>query len=339
MARATHVKLTAALSMLLVLWTLAAAQERGSAAKEQPVLIRLQARPRVADSVIAIGHVAVVEGGRPELCQRVAALDVGELSDSGELSLTQEGIAYRVQLAGIEARQFRVVGAARAIVSRAPQELSEASLFDAAKRALLRKVPVPADEVSIKLAQPVTVPGLLISARDRVRLEAELPAAGRPLGKVVMEVTVYLNDKQREVVPVYLDVLLYQELVFAKRRIDAGEMLTPELLHFDRRAVDGGNNYLVKSQALNGLKAKRTLMPGQALSNNDVEVPAQRSPIVVKARDMVKLVANVGPLRVTTLGEAIEDGQAGQLIRVRNVDSKNIRMGRVSDRGIVEVEY
>jgi hypothetical protein len=67
-------------------------------------------------------------------------------------------------------------------------------------------------------------------------------------------------------------------------------------------------------------------------------VPKEQ-PTLVKARDMVRLLARVGSFRVTALGEAQQDGRAGQLIRVRNVDSNRIISGRVVDQRVVEVDY
>lgn len=341
MARRTALQLAAALTLLVAPVALnGSAQGPADAAAENPVAVRLHSRARVTEALVLLGDVARVEGGPKELRQQIAALDVAELTGRDELTLTAEGIALRVQLAGVEPRQFRVVGATRALVTRAPQELSESALFEAARRAVLGKVPTPAEDVVVRLAQPVAVPGLLFSARDRVRLDAELPAAQRPLGKVVLAVGVHLNDKPCEVVPVALEVLVNQELVVVKRRVEAGETLTPDLLHADRRPVDGSQNYLTPEQARGGLKARRTLLPGQAVTAADVEAPAaEPTALLIKARDPVKLVARVGPLRVTTLGEAIQDGRAGQMIRVRNVDSKSVVSGRVTDRGVVEVDY
>jgi flagella basal body P-ring formation protein FlgA len=54
---------------------------------------------------------------------------------------------------------------------------------------------------------------------------------------------------------------------------------------------------------------------------------------------MVRLVANIGAVRVTARAEALQDGRAGQAIRVRNVDSNRIVSGRVIDRNLVEIEY
>jgi hypothetical protein len=62
-------------------------------------------------------------------------------------------------------------------------------------------------------------------------------------------------------------------------------------------------------------------------------------PILVKCRDVVHLVTYVGELEVVATGEAMEEGRAGQVIRLRNVDSGRMVRGRVVDRGTVEVDF
>ena len=66
---------------------------------------------------------------------------------------------------------------------------------------------------------------------------------------------------------------------------------------------------------------------------------ARDAPVLVKCRDVVRLVTRVGDLDVIATGEAMEDGRAGQDIRLRNVDSGRVVRGRVADRSTVEVDF
>jgi hypothetical protein len=68
-------------------------------------------------------------------------------------------------------------------------------------------------------------------------------------------------------------------------------------------------------------------------------VGGKDGPVLVKCRDVVRLVTRVGDLDVVATGEAMEDGRAGQDIRLRNVDSGRMVRGRVADRSTVEVDF
>jgi flagella basal body P-ring formation protein FlgA len=61
-------------------------------------------------------------------------------------------------------------------------------------------------------------------------------------------------------------------------------------------------------------------------------------PALVHRGEAVKLVVRLGPVSVTATGEALQDGRAGQSVRVRNVDSKQVVLGRVTERSVVEVD-
>jgi hypothetical protein len=60
--------------------------------------------------------------------------------------------------------------------------------------------------------------------------------------------------------------------------------------------------------------------------------------ILIKNRDLVKIVARIGTARIEAGGEAMEDGRLGAAIRVRNTESNRVVSGRVEARGIVVVD-
>ena len=124
-----------------------------------------------------------------------------------------------------------------------------------------------------------------------------------------------------------------------RTRIEFGELITDDKLRFDQRAVERVDQYLSSADTIRGKRARVTLMPGQVVTSNDVEAVPVENPVLIRPHDVVRLVASLGPLRVTAVGEALQDGRAGQFIRVRNVDSNHTVLGRVVDRTSVEVSY
>lgn len=73
--------------------------------------------------------------------------------------------------------------------------------------------------------------------------------------------------------------------------------------------------------------------------SKDTAAAAPAEIIQVKNRDAVRLLARIGTVRVSTRGEALQDGQVGQVIRVRNIHSNRIVNGRLLENNIVEVDY
>jgi flagella basal body P-ring formation protein FlgA len=193
--------------------------------------------------------------------------------------------------------------------------------------------------VVVSLAQPPTLPQLAPGARDDVRLEAEPREPLGVPGRARVEVALVVNGERVGVVPVLLEVKLCQAAAVARRRIEGGETLGDDNVRFERRALDAPGTCLTPKDVAAGRKAKRAIAAGQLIPPAAAEPVAADNPVLVKQRDLVRLVARVGSLRVTALAEAQQDGRAGDLVRVRNVDSKKEVVGRVIGRGLVEVEF
>lgn len=211
------------------------------------------------------------------------------------------------------------------------------------QRILTRKLnkPCPPTDVAIQLARPLQLPKLSIPPQHTLCLEGMLEDRAvrtTALGRLRLNVAVYLNNMRQAVIPVELDVQRYEQLAVAGRRIEKDEVLTTALLHAERRLIRGDEGYLTWQEAVSGKKALRILSPGQVLRQTDVE-PAEGNPVLVKQRDVVKLTARIGTVVVTATGEALQEGRVGQWIRVRNLSSNTVVQGRVVDRAFVEVEY
>ena len=85
--------------------------------------------------------------------------------------------------------------------------------------------------------------------------------------------------------------------------------------------------------------ARSAVQERSAIRPAGYSAPLAGRDILVKARDNVKLIANVGTARLEALGEALQDGRVGEVIRVRNVESSRVIHGRVQPSGMVLVEY
>ncbi|MER0240349.1 flagellar basal body P-ring formation chaperone FlgA [Fulvimarina sp. MAC8] len=91
--------------------------------------------------------------------------------------------------------------------------------------------------------------------------------------------------------------------------------------------------FVTEAEDLHGHVARRTLLPGKAIRRADLTTPD-----AVKAGTNVTLVYEEEGLVITGLGMALESGQEGQTIRVRNSDSGITISGRIAPNGTIAVE-
>jgi flagellar basal body P-ring formation protein FlgA len=88
----------------------------------------------------------------------------------------------------------------------------------------------------------------------------------------------------------------------------------------------------LEASAIVGFEAKRTIPAGQPLYGQDVQ-----RPLMVRRNQMVTLVLSRSGLAIATSGKALNDGSKGAIVRVQNVNSKQIIEGEVASDGVVRV--
>ncbi|HEV7246046.1 MAG TPA: flagellar basal body P-ring formation chaperone FlgA [Shinella sp.] len=150
-----------------------------------------------------------------------------------------------------------------------------------------------------------------------VRWRAALVAPAALLGLLVTDAA--LADTRTAVVP--------KRIIYPGEEIQAGQL----------EVVEVTNPNIVKGFAQNvdevsGLVTKRTLLPGRVIL-----VSALREPFLVSRGTTVQMVFDNGSLVIRASGTPLQDGAAGELIRIRNKDSGVTVSGTVMADGTVHV--
>jgi flagella basal body P-ring formation protein FlgA len=304
------------------------------------VLIRLKPRVEVQHRLIRIGDVADLSGGLAPLRDQIARIDLAEVGEPKGIQVSRKQVTFRLQLAGIPTNLFRVEGAERIQIGARFRQITAEEVESQARKALLAQLPWPAEEVQIDLVQPVLAPLPTLATDEELIVKAELHPGQRPPGRVQMNVRLFVQGVVRLALPIYYNVRPCVQVAVCQRRIEKGEELTSASVYIERRPVDPQSRLILTPTAITGKKTRHALMPGQVILTSDVETlnNSISDPVLVRSQETVRLQIQVGGLRVTAAGTALQEGRRHQLIRVQNIDSKKILMGRVIDRSLVEVD-
>lgn len=92
------------------------------------------------------------------------------------------------------------------------------------------------------------------------------------------------------------------------------------------------SDMIMDQKDLVGTTPRRVLAPQQVVKLSDVELPT-----LVERGSRVTMILNSGTMKLTAAGKALEDGAAGDVIRVVNLSSKRTIDGFVAPNGTVEV--
>lgn len=120
----------------------------------------------------------------------------------------------------------------------------------------------------------------------------------------------------------------------ANRVIYPGDILSREMLGEieNSAAPQGYGSFAEGMQLLAGKRAKRTLLPGKPISAADVE-----NPRAVVSGSQVRMVFRESRMSILTSGLALQNGAAGDTVRVRNSDSGLTVSGIVLPDGSVAI--
>lgn len=100
----------------------------------------------------------------------------------------------------------------------------------------------------------------------------------------------------------------------ASRTLPVGTIISAA----DLRPLEAGATGPVEASGLVGLQTRITIYEGRPVKANLL-----RQPILVNRNQIVRIVYQRGALRIVTEGRSLDQGSAGDLIRVMNLDSRN----------------
>lgn len=132
-------------------------------------------------------------------------------------------------------------------------------------------------------------------------------------------------------VTVHSQANVFLPVVHAQSIIERGQTIGRDDLKLERINIGKARSgFFHRLDDVAGLAAKRRIRANQTLT------PALLTqPLAVRRGEPVKIIASHGSIEASTAGEALGDGQAGDLIRVRNLSSEKIIDARVLEPGVV----
>jgi flagella basal body P-ring formation protein FlgA len=120
-------------------------------------------------------------------------------------------------------------------------------------------------------------------------------------------------------------------LLVARHTLERDQSLGADDVHTRRQSVSKHRQGIYGRAAdIEGLSAKRRIRAGQVLSP-----PLLGAPLLVRRGQMVTIVATHDGIEAATQGEALSNGSAGDLIRVRNQSSEKVIETQVTGEGVV----
>jgi flagella basal body P-ring formation protein FlgA len=150
--------------------------------------------------------------------------------------------------------------------------------------------------------------------------------------QVKVEITVFCGGKKVGIREVPFRLKYNCRQAVTKVDIAAGEVISPENVRIEVKQLDSPEP--TGWQLPYGLIAKRPLSVGTIL--HSYTVGPRTSPTVVKRNQSVIIRIEKPGFLITAVGKTLQDGKAGECIKVRNVDSQRIIIAKINEDGSLE---
>ena len=301
----------------------------GAAAAAEPALqVHLPRAVQVEGEALTLGAVSVVRSGNAALAGSASAVPLGRAPlPKEEIVLDRPTILGRLGASGIAASDVLVSGADKVVVRRKEATWPAADLVKEAEACLAKNRPSPEGSAwrVIRPPQPVVGP----SGRE-MRLEARLVPQD-VAGEAKVEVAVMVDGRREAVQTVLFRLSYVQREAVAARDIPAGAVMTGENVTI--RTVPSDSPPPVDWAPPLGQVAAQTIRQGAVIRSP--RRPPGAAVAVRRSETVIMRIQGAGFL-LTGLGQALEDGRPGSLIKVRNTDSSRVVMAKVAADGTVE---
>ncbi|OHB57859.1 MAG: flagella basal body P-ring formation protein FlgA [Planctomycetes bacterium RBG_13_44_8b] len=291
--------------------------------------IYLPRKVLVEDDSLKLGRVGIILGQEP-LVAKANEIMLGHFSTLGQkIVLDRSAILSRLACNGIDPQHVLFTGAEETTVQK-KHSIIKSSEFVKIADSFLKKstsaglfcqtIPIrtPKDLLLPPTDKDVTLSPCIVqsSAANQAKVRISVLSDSNEIG--VGEVTFRLKYNCRTAVTLV--------------EVPAGEVINPENIKIIQNVSDypepasWGPPY--------GFIAKRTLPENTVIQPNMIE-PVKPT-INIKRNETVVIRIELPGLIVTALGKAIQQGNTGEYIKVRNIDSQRIIMAKVNEDGTVK---
>lgn len=296
--------------------------------RDDLVRIHLPREITVQSPLLTLEQVAVVTGAGP-LVTTAGSVRLGRFAVPGQkIVLDRATILSRLASQGILAEKVVLTGADAVTVRRRQQIISGDEFVAFAQLFLRQNPPGSSPCEGTAAAKPKDL--ALADEPQNMQLMPRFVENGAR-GFVTVQVSVVVEGKEIGSRAVPLRLRYRSHKVVTLQEIPEGTALTPENAKIEETVSDRPETGWKSPY---GLVALRKLPVGTEIREDMIDT-AQPSLVIRRNETVVIRVQRPGFL-VTAVGLAMQEGRAGQFVKVRNTDSHRVIVCKVNADGTVE---
>jgi flagella basal body P-ring formation protein FlgA len=282
---------------------------------------------------ITIGDLAEVQGADPSIVEKVKRIVIGQAPPAGEDRFLPGGYIYtRLKQYGFDPQTLEIQVPEKIQVTRVSQRIEARAIEAAVRKALKAQMAWDPEKTTIReirgLESVILPPG-------PVHYEVSFPNSTDFLGPTSFSITfrVHGNVEKQMYGTAYIEVLL--EVVTLTRPIAKDELIEAGDIRLKRvNLAQIPRGVITNAEEVIGRRAKRPLQMNAMIRTYEIETLS-----LMQRGDQVIILVESPLLKITAMGEALERGNRGETIRVRNLSSQKELRAVVVDGKTVRVTF
>ncbi len=297
--------------------------------------ISLKDKVILEDDEIAIKDISTVSGDDTDLVNQVEGIVIGNTPGANSTRrITLDFIKMRLKSASVDVSEVTFTNAKSSLVSVESTKIKGLEIAQKAKEYLLDFLPMDERETTVELGR-IPADQWVPKRRDKIDFFITLIDTSKDRGKIELVVSASSDNKRFFKVPVYFNVRVFEFVAITKRKLRRKQLITRENLFIARRDTTRMRGMAFSS--IEDLKGMTTIAPVQAhtiLTDHMVEIPP-----TIRQGSLVKLIIKKSGFKIVTKGLAQQTGYKGEVIKVKNVNSKKMLYGTIVNSDSVNVVY
>lgn len=288
---------------------------------------------RVEQESVRLSDISFLTGGSEMQLKRLGAIVVARSPQPGQTRFV--GVDYiriRLKQAGVDTDAMTFKGPEDVRITRRAAALPVQRIQRAVETAIRSRMPWNNEDTTItgiSFDETIQLPTGKLSYRIVPNRNEDY------LGRTILALHLFVDGEPVRKVWVNATISVTAEVVTVIRPLGKHQHIELADLSVKRRDLAGlPSDTVSRIEYALGNRAKRMIYPNTVLQSSMIS-----SPPLVKRGDIVKIVANAGPMTITATGMVKQQGCKGEVVRVLNTDSRRIIMARVTGPGAVEVDF
>lgn len=279
-----------------------------------------------------LGLVTASAGAAP-LVESIKDVSVIRVPDAGRpVVINREYISVRLKQSGIDTTGVEVIAPPQIRIHREARAAAAGDIRQEVEQYVKSNLGAGAEKAKISITG---IEDDLMLPPGRTTFEVGADAPPKYWGYTRVPVVIKVDDVVKKKVWARVSVTYLDDVVVLKGAVRRGEIITEDMVGVEQRDTLRLQNAVVKDMAdVVGRTATRNIKAGDVVMRNAVELP-----VVVKRGNRVMVIAENNGFRVSIRAEAMENGARGDVIKMKNIDSRKIISAEVVDGSTAKATF